>query len=134
MSWRAVLRRSPRAWTLLGFYLLFTFLTFGAVISAQADGTGELTFYSVGRIALSALAPLSGPFIGAIARDWQSCCAANSWSLLPVAASVLAAACLMQFVPLGTGRGWERLRLSCWIAGWLFWFGSGIFSLGHALE
>ncbi len=134
MSWRAVLRRTPRAGILLGLSLLFTFLTFGAVISAESDGTGALTSYPIGRIVLSAVAPLSGPFIGAIARDWQSCCAANSWSLLPVAGAALAGACLVQFAPLGAGRGWQRLRLACWSAGWLIWFGSGIFSLGHALE
>ncbi len=134
MSWRAVLRRAPRTWILLGLYSLFTLLTFGAVISAQSAGTGEPTSYALQRIALTAVAPLSGPFIGAIARDWQSCCAANSWSLLPVAGAALAVACLVQFLPLGAGRAWDRLRPSCWTAGWLIWFGSGIFSLGHALE
>ncbi len=134
MSWRAVLRRAPRTWILLGFYSLFTLLTFGAVISAQSDGTGAQTSYALGRIALTAVAPLSGPFLGAIAREWQSCCTANSLSLLPVAAAALAAGCLLQFVPLPAGPGWERVRLSCWTAGWLIWFGSGIFSLGHALE
>ena len=77
---------------------------------------------------------LLGPFTGAIAREWQACCAANSWSLLPYAAIELGVCLLVQVAPLPSGTWWERLRLFAWSLGWLAWFGSGILSLGHALE
>lgn len=79
-------------------------------------------------------ATLLGPFTGAIAREWQSCCAENSWGLLPWAGAELAVGLLIQVVPLPSGRWWERLRLVAWSLGWFAWFASGILSLGHALE
>jgi len=33
---------------------------------------------------------IRGPFAGAVARDWQSCCADSSWSIAPYAISSVA--------------------------------------------
>lgn len=85
-------------------------------------------------VATVGLATLIGPFTGPIARDWQSCCASNAWKLLPFASTGLALAASALFVPTPEGRGWERVRLALWTAGWFVWFASGILSLGHALE
>ncbi|MFN0243111.1 MAG: hypothetical protein ACKVWV_09500 [Planctomycetota bacterium] len=85
-------------------------------------------------VATVGLAALIGPFAGPIARDWQSCCAENAWTLLPYAAIGPALALSALLVPSPEGRGWSRARLALWIVGWLVWFYSAILSLGHALE
>ena len=116
------------AWVFIGLLCAFAGLTCLAVsMGIDADSKWRL-------IAWTTAGTLLGPFTGAISREWQSCCAENSWSLLPYAGAALGAGLFVQFLPLPSGRVWDWLRLCAWTFGWLAWFGSGILSLGHALE
>jgi hypothetical protein len=113
----------------VGLFVAFTALTCWATSSLLSAGPHHTKF-----VIVTAASTLLGPLTGGISRGWQSCCAANSLSLLPYSGGALAVCLLIQFAPLPNGRWWARLRLLAWTAGWLVWFASGIVSLGHALE
>jgi len=81
-----------------------------------------------------ALGVLLGPFAGAVARDWQSCCAANSWSIAPYAVGVLALALVMQVTIRSQARSARIARATLWWIGCSAWFLAAILSYGHALE
>jgi hypothetical protein len=84
-------------------------------------------------VARTTLATIAGPMTGAVARDCQGCCLKASLDLRAFVGPVLLAAIGLQLVPL-RGRIWSVTRLGVWSLGWFAWFGSGIVSLGHALE
>jgi hypothetical protein len=79
-----------------------------------------------------------GPFAGAVARDWQRCCAENSWSLAPYGFGTLLAGLGVQFLVRPTSpprSSWiDRIRLIVWGFACFGWFFFAILSYGHALE
>ncbi|MCL4180222.1 MAG: hypothetical protein KJ072_21075 [Verrucomicrobia bacterium] len=89
---------------------------------------------SVANIVVTTLATVSGPMVGAVARDCQSCCLKFSLFLLPWSGAFLAAGTLIQFVPLPFQRFARALRLTVWCLGLLGWFGGGVVSFGHAFS
>ena len=85
-----------------------------------------------GRAFLVAFGTPLGPFTGALARDWQSCCTEFSAHLLPYSLALLLPAIAIQWI--GTPERHVGLRLVGWALGWLAWFFSGLVSFGHALS
>jgi hypothetical protein len=103
--------------------------TAGAVLSCFALLTLVFTrswIYAAG-IAL-------GPFAGASAREWQSCCAQNSWSLAPYGLGFLLSGFAVQLLFRPTSPSIDRLRRIAWSSAWIGWCCCGVFSYGHALE
>lgn len=136
---RAPSHRRAGAWRGRGraffiLWILCALATSGAVSSALGHGTPYESWGGTARFALALPATILGPFLGGFARDWQSCCAANSWSLLPYAASPLVLGLALQWVPFPATRLWGAVRLAGWTAGWFAWFAAGVLSCGHALE
>lgn len=80
------------------------------------------------------LATATGPMVGAVARNCQSCCLKFSLSLLPWSGAFLATGILFQFVPLPFQRFAKALRLTMWVLGLLGWFGGGVVSFAHAFS
>lgn len=126
LAWRLT---SAHAWIFGVLLVVFSVLTFLLVHAGSDPGPDHWR-----HVAQTTAATAVGPFTGAIARDWQSCCARFSWSLAPYAGTALAAGILLQLLPFPPGRGWNRARLAAWGAGWTAWFGAGIVSFAHALE
>lgn len=122
-------RRSLRArgWVLLGLLVPFATLTYLAVGSGSPNDLRDRP------VVLATLGTITGPFVGAIARNGQGCCLAASISLAVVCGPVLALGLLAQVVPLPFRRGRGGVRLALWAVGWLVWLAGGIVSLGHAL-
>ncbi|MFO0910494.1 MAG: hypothetical protein U0794_19475 [Isosphaeraceae bacterium] len=118
--------RRAQVWMFSGQLLLFTLLV---ALMANTGTPGDLS--NRPRM-LTTLATITGPFVGAIARNGQSCCLAASVGLALYSGPVLAATLLAQVVPLPEGRMANALRLSLWTVGWLVWFGSGLISFFHA--
>lgn len=82
-----------------------------------------------------ALATILGPWAGAFARDWQSCCAGFSSSLFWISGPLLLVGIGVQFVPIGRLAHWERrLKDWAWSLGWVAWFGASWVSYLHAVE
>jgi hypothetical protein len=129
-------RRFTRAhaWVALTLLALFTALTAWATGELLSADAGDPPHEHALHVALTAVSTPLGPFTGAIAREFHSGCLANSMSLLPYAAALLAAGVLPQLLPPASARPWRVLRLVVWALGWFAWFASGILSLGHALE
>ena len=75
-----------------------------------------------------------GPFAGGYARDWQTCCQENSWSLAPYAFGGVALAIAVRVLLRQPSRLQRALGSSSWWAGWLVWFLCALISYGHALE
>lgn len=74
----------------------------------------------------------SGPFAGAIARDWQSCCAEISFDLSYWVLGVIAIGAILQFLIKPGEDNWIRYTL--WIVSFLPWFASSVPSLLHAIS
>ena len=122
-------RPSPARWSiLLGLLLPFTALTYLAVSSGSPSDVRQRP------VAFTTMATITGPFIGAIARDGQSCCLGFSLWLAAIAGPVLAVGLLAQVVPLPFLRGQRTLRLVLWTLGWLVWLFSGQVSFVHAFS
>jgi len=64
-----------------------------------------------------------GPFTGAIARHFQSCCWRFSPGLFPYCAALLLGGFGFQFVPIPRRSVEGPIRLVAWMAGLLGWFG-----------
>lgn len=75
-----------------------------------------------------------GPLAGGAARDWQSCCAENSFGLLPFGLAALGFAAFARLAPLDQWRVPGALRAAGWTFGWLVWFALALLSYAHALE
>ena len=112
----------------LGFYLAFAALTFFALNAGSESDRRE------NQIAAATLGAVSGPFTGAIARNFQSCCWHFSVTLFPYCAAFLGAGFVFQIVPLPFQRFERTFRLSIWCFGLLGWFGGVVVSFLHALS
>src|SRR6267378_6276699 len=86
----------------LGFYLAFAALTFFALHAGSESDRRE------NPIAAATLGSVSGPFTGAIARHFQSCCWQFSLAVFPYCAAILGVGLLVQLVPLPF-RQWNNL-------------------------
>jgi hypothetical protein len=104
----------------------FTALTYVAVTSGSPSDIRDRP------VALTTLATITGPFVGAIARNGQSCCLDFSLRLAAVTGPVLAMGLIAQVVPLLFRRGQRAVRLMLWTLGWLIWLFSGLISFMHA--
>ena len=112
----------------LAFYLVFAAITF-FLLSRQRPGDWRDHWNVAATIGC-----VSGPFTGAIARGFQSCCWRFSVGLFPYCAGLLFGAAAFQFLPLPVQPRWSVLRLAVWCVGLLSWFGGGLVSFGHALS
>ena len=82
----------------------------------------------------TALASISGPFTGAIARHFQSCCWDFSLSIFPYSAALLGIGVLAQIVAMPWKCCERAMRLTAWCLGLLGWFGGIVLSFAHALS
>jgi hypothetical protein len=126
-------KRPPRAsrtrwYVLLGLLIPFTSQTYLAVRSGSPSDVRDRP------VALTTLATITGPFVGAIARNGQSCCLAFSLRLGAIAGPVLALGLIAQVVPLPFGRGERTMQIGLWTLGWLVWLMSGQVSFLHAFS
>jgi hypothetical protein len=123
----------------IGFQTLlvaFTALTFALtwnLLSKPGPAT-DVNFAWVGRVTLTTLATISGPFTGSIASSGQSCCVSLSLRALALVGPLLAGSIALQILGLPRGKLGPALRSTLWVVGWAAWFVSGLVSLGHALE
>lgn len=83
-------------------------------------------------VALTTLATITGPVVGAIARDNQSCCLEFSLLLAAICGPVLALCVVAEVVPLPLRRERTALRLSLRTIGWFVWHAIGQFPFMHA--
>jgi len=112
----------------VGFYLTFAALTFCALnAGSESDRRENWTVAAT-------VGAVSGPFTGAIARHFQSCCWHCSVSIFPYCALFLGAGVLGQLIPLPLGHFEIPVRLTMWCIGLLGWFGGVLVSLAHALS
>ena len=81
-----------------------------------------------------ALLVVSGPFAGAVARDGQSCCLANSWSIAPYALAGVVVGLTARLGIQANGRFWATVRSVLWWAGMFGWFCAALLSYMHSLE
>lgn len=114
--------------TFLGFYLVFAALTFLALAGGTESDRREYPLIA------ATLGTISGPFTGAIARNFQPCCRSFSLALFPYCAAILAAGVVAQVIPLPFQRFAHPLRLVFWCVGLLGWFGGALLSFAHALS
>ena len=112
----------------LGFYLAFACLTL-FVLSRQSASDWRDNWNLAATVG-----SVSGPFTGAIARHFQSCCWQCSVVLLPYCAAFLLGGFAFQFAPIPRQGGQQWLRLVVWSIGLLGWFGGGAVSFLHALS
>jgi hypothetical protein len=130
MTMRHLFRNFSRVhlYIFLGFYLVFAALTFFAVNAGPESSRRER------QIVAATLGAVSGPFTGAIARHFQSCCLRFSLMLVPYCALFIVAGVLVQIVPLPLQHSERTVRLTIWCIGLLGWFGGGLVSFLHALS
>ncbi|HEX8200519.1 MAG TPA: hypothetical protein VF590_08525 [Isosphaeraceae bacterium] len=121
-------KRPSRArwYVLLGLLLPFTALSYLAVSSGSHSDVRDRP------VALTTLATITGPFVGAIARNGQTCCLGFSLRLAVACGPVLALGLISQLVPLPFRRGQRAVRLGLWTLGWLVWLSGGPVSFLHA--
>jgi hypothetical protein len=120
---RRLLLTRRHLWVLLGLLVAFSILTGLAVAGGADDG------HRPWRVATTTAGTILGPFTGALARDWQSCCTRFSLSLLPWAGGMLALGLALQ-----VGRRRTAWRLAAWSLAWTVWFTSGLLSFLHAFS
>ena len=112
----------------LGFYVVFAALSF-FILNAGSESDrreNQITAATVGAV--------SGPFTGAIARHFQSCCWKFSLAIFPYCALFFGAGLLCQIIPLPFKRLEHTVRLTTWCIGLLGWFGGALLSFAHALS
>jgi hypothetical protein len=114
----------------LGFYLVFAGLTLLALLPGNLSGHGD----SLDRTVAAAIGAFSGPFTGAIARGFQSCCWRFALSLFPVCGAILGGGLLFQLVPIPFRRIERPIRISTWCVGLFGWFAGVPVSFLHALS
>ena len=124
---RPKVRSSPARWFIfLGLLLPFSLLSYQAVNSAPGDPNDRPA-------TLAALATITGPFVGAIARHGQSCCLNFSLGVALFCGPVLALGLSAQGIPLPFRRGEQAVRLVFWTLGWFVWLAGAPVSFLHAL-
>ncbi len=111
----------------LGFLLVFGGFTLFLVCQPKNNE-------GLGNIVMTTIATVAGPMVGAVARDFQSCCLECSLTLLPWSGAILTVGILFQIVPLPFQRFARAVRLTIWCLGLLGWFGGGVISFGHAFS
>src|SRR4029078_44374 len=109
-------KRPPRAslarwYILLGLLVRFTALTSLAVRSGSPSDVRDRP------VVLTTLAAITGPFVGAIAPNGQSCCLEFSLTLAAFCGPVLALGLIAQVLPLPFGRGRRTMRIGLWTFG-----------------
>ncbi len=124
---RAVFGRAHLV-SFLTLYAVFAVLTFLALRLPEKNKA------TMPKALLVSVGAISGPFTGAMARDFQSCCWSNSLQLAPYCGGILGLSAMMQVVPLPFQTGQRVVRLALWVLGWLGWFGGVVVSFGHALS
>jgi hypothetical protein len=77
---------------------------------------------------------VTGPFAGAIARGFQSCCWRFSLSLFPYCLGILLLGAALQMIPLPFSRIERLFRLAAWTFGCLGWFAGAVASFLHAFS
>lgn len=112
----------------VSFYLAFAGFT-AWVLSRQSESDRRENWNVA-----ATLGTVSGPFTGAIARRFQSCCWKFSLSIFPYCAAVLAVGVMSQLVPMPAPSIEKPLRLTLWSLGLLGWFAGAVVSFGHALS
>jgi hypothetical protein len=112
----------------LGFY--FGFAAFTLFILSRQSASDWRENWNLA----AAVGSFSGPFTGAIARGFQSCCWRFSVGVFPYCGALLLAGFVFQFVPIPWVSGERWLRLMAWSIGLLGWFAGGLVSFGHALS
>ena len=112
----------------LGFYIVFAALT-ALVLNLQSESDRREA-----PILSATLASISGPFTGAIARHFQSCCWDFSLSIFPYSAALLGIGVLAQVVAMPWKCCERAMRLTAWCLGLLGWFGGVVLSFAHALS
>jgi hypothetical protein len=128
-------RRWTRAyfWIPAAMVVAFAALTF-VFANACLDRDDQAGVRRVAARADRTLATPLGPLTGAIARNWQSCCAANAWSIASVTGPILAAG-RRAAVPVARARSLVGSGPPGDLEpGWFVWLASGIVALGHSLE
>ncbi len=75
-----------------------------------------------------------GPFAGAAARSWQSCCAENAWAIAPYASASLGAGLAVRWLWRPERRALVLGRDALWLLAALSWYGAAVLSYLHALE
>jgi hypothetical protein len=115
-----------RRYILLGRLLPFTTLTYLAVRSGfPSDARAR-------PMVLTTHSTITGPYVGAIARNGQSRCLRSSLTLAAVRGPVLALGLNAQVLPLPVRRGQRTFRIGLWTLGWFVWLVSGQVSFLHA--
>lgn len=121
-------RPSRARWYVLPVLLVpFSALTYMAVASTPGDSRGRPAV-------LATLATVTGPFVGAIARDGQACCLGISLSVAAACGPMLALGLAAQVISLPFGRGRETARPVLWTPGRSAWLAGGPVSFLHALS
>ena len=112
----------------LGFYVAFAMLTYLALNAGTPSDRRE------NAVVAATVGSFSGPFTGAIARRFQTCCWQAAMAVFPYSAALLGLGVLAQIVPFRAGRFERSIRLVLWCAGLAGWFGGGVLVFGHALS
>jgi hypothetical protein len=112
----------------IGFYVAFAVLTFLALNAGTESDRRQ------NQIVTATIGAVSGPFTGAIARQFQSCCWKFSLAVFPYSALILGAGVICQIIPLPFRRLERAVRLTLWCIGLLGWFGGALLSFAHALS
>jgi hypothetical protein len=111
----------------LAFVLVFSVLTLWSLASQSPSD------WRNNQNAAATLLAVTGPFTGAIARNFQSCCLNASLALFPWCLAILVLGAFCQFVPLPFRRGERFFRIGTWVIAMLGWFAGTVLSLAHAL-
>ena len=113
-------------WVSLGvLFLVFTVIA----VLAVTDGATRGGVNAVAGVS----AVITGPFVGAVARGFQSCCLEFSLRIAWYCVPALLLGILLQWMPSRHGK-WMFLKLSAWVIGWIAWFGGGVLSYLHAFN
>lgn len=119
---------STRWYILVGLLVPLMAMTYVQVSAGSSSDVRERP------VVLTTLATITGPFIGAIVRNAQSCCLDFSLRLAAICGPVLAIGLIAQILPSSHRRGQRTLRLALWTLGWFAWLLSGQASLLHAFS
>lgn len=121
-------RPSFARWFILaGLLAAFTALNYLAVSSGSPSEVRQRA------VLRATLATITGPFVGPIARQGQTCCLHAALTIAFVLGPILAIGLIAQVVPLPFRRGRQAFRLTLWTVGWFAWLFGCIVSLSHAL-